>query len=760
MGSVIWHCSAAREWKDALPLGNGELGAMVFGKLMCERIALNHEWLWRAKGRYRDDPPVFTNLKRIRELLMSGKTLEGGTLAADVISGPKGRPKRVDPYQPAGDLWLRIHRRLGGAYRRELDLSTAVAKVTQQAGDDQVTEEVFVHSALPVIAVRLAASRAGAMPLTAGLSRASDAECSLLNWSTEKGFGFEGRFIEGTHFAVEARVSAPGGVVTPHEGFALVDVADAAEVLLLLSIAVSHDGADAGEMCAERLSGVDLDWGRLLAGHVEAHRKWFGRMSLDLKAAEPEEPTDQRLAKMRDGAGDLALEQLFFDYGRYLLISSSRPGGLPANLQGIWNEDINPPWESDLHHDINLQMNYWLAEPCNLAELAEPLFDHVERFIPHGRVMARNYYGCEGIVLPLQTDPWGRCTAESYCYAVWTGAAAWLAQHFWFRWEYGQDKDFLAKRAYPLFKEVAAFYESYLIRDSDGRLTTAPSQSPENVFEGGMSPVSLCVGAAMDLELIHDTLTHAIAASEILGVDKELRQKWSGILRDLAPLKIGSDGRLMEWREEVKELDPGHRHVSHLFALYPGDQITVEDTPELAAAARKSLEKRLAHMPGLSGWSSAWHGCLWARLGNGDRALEQVRLILRQHTTASLLDLHPPSIFQIDGNFGATAAVVEMLMQSHRGLLRLAPALPKAWPEGEVRGLRARGGFEVDLEWRGGRPTAARIVSLLGKRLRIKVAPWGAPAVTRDGRAVAAREQGGALELDAPKGSVTGLAWR
>ena len=353
----------------------------------------------------------------------------------------------------------------------------------------------------------------------------------------------------------------------------------------------------------------------------------------------------------------------------------------------------------------------------------------MERFVPHGREMARNLYDCEGIFLPIQTDPWGRATPESLGWDVWTGAAAWLAQHMWWRYEYSLDKDFLARRAYPFFREVAAFYRTYLVEDPQGRLVTVPSQSPENRFKGGTSPVSLCIGATMDFELIRDVLGHAVSASEILGVDEEDRETWRGILDQIPPLLVGRHGQLQEWLEDYEEEEPAHRHISHLVGLYPGDHLTLEDEPEMTEAARTSLERRLSHGGGHTGWSRAWTVCCWARLRGGDEAYEHLRHLITDFATDSLLDLHPPEIFQIDGNLGGAAGVAEMLLQSHRGLLRFLPALPKEWASGKVEGLRARGGFVVDIVWRNGRVQGVTLQSTLGGPCTVQVDPDHMPEV-------------------------------
>ncbi|HNQ35495.1 MAG TPA: glycoside hydrolase N-terminal domain-containing protein [bacterium] len=751
MSSLIWAAGPAGDWQEGYPIGNGRLAGLVLGGVGSERVLLNHEWLWRGRNRFKDNEPKEpARLAEIRRLFFEGKVLEAGDRANDYLGGAGGTARktrglnRVDPYQPLGDLRLDFDGGEAAEYRRQLDLAAGLVTVCGRTGAGEVRREFLAHACHPVIAVRI--SGAPAVGFRLRLERSADPDCRLEAWTEPAACGFRGRFSEGLSFAVEARLHLPGGGrcrPLPEGG---LEVEAAPEAVILLAAAVSPEGGDPAPECRKGFEGVPAGWPELLRTHREEHGRRYGRVGLELAGRDfSERPTPERLRFLANGHEDNDLYALFFNYGRYLLIASSWGAELPANLQGKWNPLLAPPWECDYHFDINIQMNYWLAEAGNLSECTAPLFDLVDRFRPHGRQAARQLYGCGGVWLPIQTDCWGRATPESYGHDVWVGAAAWIAQHFWWHYQYTLDRKFLRERAYPFLKEAAAFFEDYLAADPQGRLVPVPSQSPENQFEGGSWPVSLGAAATMDLQLITELLNECLAASRILGVDGAKRARWRAILKRLPPPKIGRWGQLQEWLEDYNELQPGHRHISHLFGLYPAALITPEDTPELAAAARRTLERRLASGGGYCGWSSALVAACFSRLGEGERALQALTVLLSKFVTPSLLGLHPPHYFQIDANLGGAAAVAEMLLQSHGGRLRVLPACPTAWWTGRVRGLVGRGGFTVDIEWREGRLEGLRVHSRFGGTCRLRL-PRPARIEVRCGKRLVRRFRKAALE--------------
>ena len=738
----LWYRRPAAEWLDGLPVGTGRLAAMVLGTLPVERIALNHEWLWRGANRHRENRKVADRLQGVRDLLLAGD-YERGTEEGSKAFGCNAEervPNRVDSYEPVGDLFIDVLHNATCDYRRELDLTTGIASVIFKSVDAPrplFRRDVLAHLGLDLLLVRLTCvSQADSSPLPfvcrLALDRRVDPACKLERTVSVDGLGLAGTFDGGISFAAGIRVFARGAdAMIAEEGGRLL-ITGAEELIIAIDAGTSVSG-DAD--CARLAALTDPHWDDLVADHCAEFARHGATFSLDLPVDDPDLPTDERMRLLREGQADPGLALLYYELGRYLLIASSANGRLPASLQGKWNEDIDPPWNCDYHHDVNLQMNYWPAENGGMQESVDALLQHIERFVPHARQAARDLYGCSGVWFPIQTDAWGRSTPESFGWAVWVGAAPWLAQHMWWHYEFSLDEAFLRDRGYPFMKEVAAFFEDYLIKGEDGRLLCVPSQSPENRFRGGGEgrfPVSLCVNAAMDLELIWDLLTHLIRACDVLEIDRDAQQRWRDMLAALPEPGIGSDGRLLEWNEQFEEVEPGHRHLSHLYGLFPGEQFCPFRRPELYRAAERSLEGRMAASGGHTGWSRAWVACLFARLGRGDEAFEHLQHLVTDFASDSLLDLHPPKIFQIEGNFGGAAAVHEMLLQSYYGELHFLPALPSAWPAGSVRGLRARDGFSVDITWAGGALVEAWVVSNAGAPCRI-VDPEGELSVVDSG---------------------------
>lgn len=723
MKSIISIKKAAKNWEEGLPIGNGRLGASVLGKVSEESITINEETIWYGPFRNRKNPDCLKTIDEIRKLLLAGEVEKAQFLAKMAMTST---PKYMNPYQPAGDLKIQFPNHLAKRTSERscyLDLDDATAYVKYNLYDVHYEREHFVSQKYNVVVIRLTADVPGQLTISANMNRKPFEENSeKVDSKTVCNYGQCG--AGGINYYTAVRMVAKGAEVKTLGDFVYTENAD--EVILYVTSGTDFGGHTTyKEDCLARLDKAEeVGFDVIRKAHLDWYQPLYNRVKLDINNCE----TDERI--LEEQLNELKNEEvqqndyltvLLFNFAKYLMISSSYDCQLPANLQGIWNGEYVPPWQSEFTININTEMNYWMVEKCNLPECHMPLFDLIERLVENGKVTAKELYGCRGFCAHHNTNLWANTDPEGIMDAspFWPMGGAWLSLHMYEHYLYTGDKEFLEKRALPVMREAIRFFEDYLYEMEDGTLVTGPSVSPENTYSSKIGQKgALCMGPAMDIQILRQLFSSYLCGVSLMeSRDTEDEKIVADMLEKLPPTKISSDGRVMEWQEEYEEKEPGHRHISHLYALHPGNEITKEN-PELFAAAEKTIDTRLASGGGHTGWSRAWITCFFARLKNGEKVYENITGLLKKSIKNNLYDTHPP--FQIDGNFGIAEAILESLIQSHGSYIELLPALPKEWQSGSLKGVRLRGAITADLEWQDGKVTSFVMTADENKAVTVK----------------------------------------
>lgn len=720
--SELWYNKWAEDWNEALPVGNGRIGGMVYGNPYYDRISLNEDSIWSGGPRKRNNKSALDNLQKVRELLLEEKISEAEEIVYDAFCGT---PINQRHYMPLGDLII-DQRGLGDIeeFKRSLDLETAVTSVNFKTNGINYCREVIVSYPDNVMAINIKADKKGSINLRIHIDGRDDYFDNNSPISSDEICFFGGMGGEdGINFSSYIKVVATSGSVMSLGNFIKTENCD--EVTILISCQTNYRFVDYKNQAKQDIEKASaMSYEEIKSRHINDYKKYYDRAKFELcdnSDGKSELPIDERLASIQNGGKDNKLIELYYNFARYLMIAGSREGTLPLNLQGIWNKDMWPAWGCKFTININTEMNYWPAEIANLSELVNPLFDLIEKMRPNGRVTAKEMYDCGGFVCHHNTDLWGDTAPQDLWMpgTQWPMGAAWLCLHIWEHYMFNKDKSFL-KEKYETLKEASEFFVDFLIENQNGQLVTCPSVSPENTYltESGQKG-SLCIGPSMDSQIIYELFTSVINASEILGIDADYAQKLKQMRDRLPKPEIGKYGQIKEWAIDYDEVEPGHRHISQLFALYPGDIISIRKTPELADAARATLDRRLSHGGGHTGWSRAWIINLWARLYDSEKVYENIIALLSHSTNKNMFDNHPP--FQIDGNFGGAAGISEAVLQSINDELVLLPALPKEWAEGSFNNFKARGGFVVSCKWSDSKLIEATIVSNSGETCRLVV---------------------------------------